>query len=445
MPLESPSRPGELNENWPLPSDAALLGDAHLRTIKKMLKGNILGSFNTRALLTSFYETAIAAGFQMQPGCLAFVSGRWYALQNITAGANTVNNEFCFPVISTVQAIAVSQSGALSAQNSSGLVNINSTQRRRPLVSFLQIPGATDFDVVAANASFPDGVAVGNDVCIQLLPAASGQAQIRFFNGSSWNPVDNVNYSREVTYSFLASQMISAVSVDSRRVRTRQLEVLGTTNLYVVDPDGFGPDDLIKWFGSKNLVTGLDGEIAYSAMTIANAISYEKKDGRQGFGGQAPDPIPPAPTDATVLSGLGTLGTNYLAENAEYQNNSANATLNLTFKPDGTFVISAFRFRTGEPPSGAYLSAVAAGIGAQFEIRFTAIGGTNLWFSGTLDTWMVINVDRTVSITALSDFANTPITRSQQVQIEIRKIGGSAVSKTVTISATATTFPNEIP
>lgn len=445
MPLESPLKPGDLNENWPLASDAAALGANHLRTIKKMLKGNILGAFSTRALLTSFYETAIAAGFQMQPGCLAFVNGSWFSLENVTAGANTVDNDICFPVVSTVRATRVSRTGALSAQNSSGLVNINSTQRRRPLVSYLQVPAATNFDVAAANASFPGGVAVGNDVCIQLLPAASGQAQVRFFNGSSWNPVDHVDYSRQVTYAFLASQMISAVSVDTRRVRSRQLEVMGTTNLFVIDPDGFGPDTLIKWFGPKNLVTGLDGEIAYSAMTIANAISYEKIDGRSGSGGQAPDPIPPAPTDATVLSNLGTLGTSYLAENAEYQNNSANATLNLTFKADGTFVISAFSFRTGEPSSGAYLSAVAAGIGAQFEVRFTAIGGTNLWFDGTLNQWLIINQDRTVSITALSDFANTPVSRAQQLQVEIRKIGGSAQSKTVTISATATTFPTAIP
>jgi hypothetical protein len=445
MPLESPLKPGDLNENWPLSSDPASFGANHLRTIKKMLKGNILGAFSTRELLTSFLETAVAAGFQMQNGCLAFVNGAWYALEAVSAGSNNINNSMCFPATSTIRATRVAQRGVLSAQNQSGLVSINSSQRRRPLVAFIQVAAATSFDSTAANAAFPDGVPVGNDVCIQLLPANNGQAEVRFYNGASWNPVDDVIYSRSVAYTLLATQMILAVSVDTTRVRTRQLEVMGNTNVYVIDPDGFGPDSLVKWFGAKLPVTGLNGELSYSSMTIANAISYETLDGKSGSGGQAPDPDPTPPGDATVLTDLGTLGTAYEAFNEEFFDFGAQAVINVTVKPDGTFVISAFRERTGEPPSGPLLSEVAAGIGSQFEVRFTPVGGTSIYLSGPVNQWLIMNTDRTVSLVAESDQFNRNITRTQNLQVEVRKIGGASQTKTISLLANAVTNAGAVP
>lgn len=442
MALETGNNTQNLNATWPLDIDPVSLGAAHLRLIKTALKNQFLGVFFNRQAIKDWY-TANSPTFL--DGAMAVVESRWYIISSISAGANTTEGLDFFILASTWRAIAVSrpkQLGQINSQNTQGIAIINSTQRRRPLVRYVHVLSGTSFDVAAANAAFPNSAPVQNDICIQLIAGSPSYSFIKKYTGS-WQDVDIELFNVGAAFGAFSAQMLSAVSLDSDRVRTSVQETIGDVNMHVVKPDGFGPDELAVWYGPKAGLIGLNGEISYNSLLEANAIYYLKTNGISNAGGEAP-PVDPPPTDATVLSNLGTLATAYSAQTSRYNNQIAAASITLSFNTSGQFVISGFLDITELPQSGPYLSATAAGIGDQFEVKFDAPAGSGL--TGTLGTWQAITQTRSVTVSVSSN-EGTSDSIAHNIIVSVRKIVTPATveTKTVTLTATAFSYPGQEP
>jgi hypothetical protein len=296
----------------------------------------------------------------------------------------------------------------------------------------------TEFGVVEANAAFPNNQPISNDVCIQLTPGPNTQSFIRFFNGSSWVDLDFKLFSRAASFGFFAAQMLSAMSVDTDRVRTRTHEIVGETNMQVFNPDGFGPDDLVMWFGPKAGLISFSGEISYSSLTKNNALRYDTLAGTTGGGGESDPEIPVPPTDATVLADLGTLGTTYSASTTRYGGGTASSVSGISMGTNGTFTRLAEQFGEGDPITGAFLSDTTPGIGDQFEVRFESASSGLL---ATLDTWLPLTTARSVSVIVSRGEAGTT-SGGATVTVRVRKVAtpGTVISKTVNLSASVSVF-----
>ena len=449
MALETGTQPKDLNPDWPLDTDPAQLGAAHLRLIKKILRNYFIGTFAARADLIAWY-TANPNSFLN--GALTIVEGRWFEILSTSAGANTTDGLDFFIVASTWRARAVSQVkqlGFVNSQNTTGLATINSLQRRRPLVRFVTVLSGTTFDAAEASAAFPNGVAVANDICIQLKAGSPSYSFCKRYNGSSWADVEISVFNTLVAFAQMSAQLVSAVSVDTDRVRTARQEVVGLTHMWVLDPEGFGPDELIQWYGDKTDLISSNGEVLYSSLTILNAISYTTKLGQTGSGGESPVPPPTPPTDATVLSNLGTLGTSYSAQNTAYGGGVSTSSITLTARTNGTFSLAFQLFSEGSPISGALLSDTTEGIGSQFEVMFEAVAEPAL--SGTLNTWLPITENRSINfgITAGPPSLGSSQTLSDSVVVamKVRKTAtpGVVESKAVTLNVEATSIDAIIP
>lgn len=446
MALETGSQPKDLNPNWPLGTDPALLGAAHLRLLKAAVKAYLIGTFATREAFKTWYLTGTNSSSFLSDA-IAVIDGRlWVIDKTAPAGNNTDGRDF-FVVNSGVQARAINDRSQLGRKNSSGelgLANINSSQRRRPLVRFVNILSGSFFDVAKANSAFPNGVAVANDICIQLVPGTPSYSFIRMYTGSSWIELDIELFTRGAAYASFSAQMLSAVSVDTDRVRTARQEVFGQNNMWVIDPDGFGPDELVQWYGPKTGLVSFSGEIAYGSLTIANALTYTRKTGISGGGGEEPVPDP-TPTDATVLTSLGTLAAAYSSESDIYNSAPATSSTTVSMLRNGKFSVSGVQSVTGTPQSGSYLSATAADIGDQFEVKFDASNGSSVSGS-SLGVWLALSSNRSISVTAYAAPEATEVV-TRQITVSVRKITtpGVVESKVVTLTADAQSRAGDIP
>lgn len=441
MPLESGNRPADLNEIWPLDIDPAALGGAHIRKLKLALRANLLGAFVSIEAFKTFYATDPS----LQNGCLAHIDGRWFAVESVPIGLPQVDGPDWFFLAAGVRASAVSsptQAGQLNSQNTDGMAVINSSARRRPLVRYVPVLSGTEFDVVEANAAFPNNQPISNDVCIQLIPGSNTRSLIRYFNGSSWVDLDFKLFSRAASFGFFAAQMLSAMSLDTDRVRTRTHEIVGETNMQVFNPDGFGPDDLVMWFGPKDGLISFSGEISYSSLTKNNALRYDTLAGISGGGGEADPEAPVPPTDATILANVGSLGTTYSSTSETYSTSPGTSSVGITMNTNGTFTITGFDAIDGLPLSGAFLSDTTPGIGDQFEVRFESVGSV----LGTLDSWLPLSIVRGVYILVNRDVAGVT-TSNASVTVRVRKTStpGVVESKTVSLSSTITVSDGIIP
>jgi hypothetical protein len=424
MALETGLVPKDLNAAWPLEIDPINLGAAHLRLLKKIVKAYTIGEFPDRAAFITWFNLP-GNSSSFLSGALAIIGNRWFVINTTAPSGNNTDGLDFFVVAPTVQAVALShnrQLGQKNSLNTSGLSSISSSERRRPLVRFVNALTGTEFDTVSANAAFPNGNPVANDICIQLIPGSASYSFIKTYLTSGWANIDITIFSKAASFGSFSAQMLSAISVDSDRVRTGKQEIVGLTNMQVFDPDGFGVDELTLWYGPKEGLISLDGEIIYPALLKLNAIRFEAKDGTVGAGGGSvapspePGPAPVPPTDATIL-----------------------ASCALTMTSSGAFTFNTGFNGSGEPLSGAFLSNTTPGIGDQFEVNFQTTAGAGV--SGNINTWQVLTSNRTVNIFATSDQGARTMTRTRSVIVSVRKSSAPAtvVSKTVSLSAQAVT------
>lgn len=446
MALETGNQPKDLNPNWPLDTDPAQLGAAHLRLIKSVSKAYQIGTFATREAFKTWHSTGTNASSFLS-GAIAVIDGRlWLIDKTASAGNNTDGRDF-FVVTPTVQARAVNDRRQLGRKNSNGelgLATINSLQRRRPLVRFIPLVSGSSFGVAEANAAFPNGEAIANDICIQLVPGTATYSFIRMYTGSSWIELDIELFTRGAAYASFSAQMLSAISVDTDRVRTARQEVFGQNNMWVIDPDGFGPDELVQWYGPKTGLVSVNGEIAYGSLTVANALTYTRKTGISGGGGEEPVPEP-TPTDATVLADLGTLAIAYSSEGVAYNSAPATSSTTISILRNGNFSVSGYLDLTGTPLSGPYLTATAADIGDQFEVKFEASNSSDVSGSA-LGVWLVLSSNRSVTVRAYAQLDASEVV-NRQITVSVRKITAPGVveSKVVSLTASAQSRPGNIP
>lgn len=446
MALETGNQPKDLNPNWPLDTDPAQLGAAHLRLIKAAVKAYQIGTFATREAFKTWYSTGTNASSFLSEA-IAVIDGRlWVINKTAPAGNNTDGRDF-FVVAPTVQARAVNDRTQLGRRNSSneeGLITISSIQRRRPLVRFVNALSGAVFNVAMANSAFPDEAPIANDVCIQLIPGTTTYSFMKMYNGGSWIDLDIELFTRGAAFASFSAQLLSAISVDATRVRSTRQEVFGQTNMWVIDPDGFGPDELVQWYGPQAGLVSFSGEISYASLTAANALTYTRKTGVTGGEGEEPTPEP-TPTDATVLTSLGTLGTSYSSSAFAYQSAEAVSSCTISILRNGNFSVGGFNDVEGTPLSGPYLSATATNIGDQFEVKFDASSSSGV--SGvTLGTWLPVSVNRSVTVQAVATGDNSSSV-NRTITVSVRKITtpGTVQSKAVAISTYAVSEPYLVP
>ena len=189
MALESGSQPKDLNPDWPLNTDPAQLGAAHLRLIKLVLRKFFIGTFVDRAAFLAWYATNTVTFY---PGALTIIGDKWWQIDSISAGANTTEGRDFFIVDTTWRARVATKPrilGEVNSQGGQGLAIINSNARRRPQLRYVNILTGTAFDAAQAAAAFPAGTPVANDVCVQLVPGSPSYSFIKFYTGSGWSDV----------------------------------------------------------------------------------------------------------------------------------------------------------------------------------------------------------------------------------------------------------------
>lgn len=440
MPLESGNGPEELNPSWPLDSDPRALGAAHLRRIKAAVKSLGGGTYATKedavTYLTSI-GSALKTGLTFTVGAevyLVIPKSLFNISQDITSSYFQIDANYSAYCIAAQKRL-----GHVSSQNTTGLANINSLERRRPLLKFVQVISGTSFSDANANTAFPNSAPIANDVCIQFIAGSPSYTFVKFHNGAGWFDVDLTFYSRVAAYGFLGAQLLLAESVDATRVRSRKVEVLGDTKLYVLDPEGFGPDSLMEWYGPKLGVVSTTGEVAYGSLLKANSLYYRLTTGVSGTGGEDPEAPPIPPTDATVLTDLGTIGDAYESSTTTYGDvgTVSNSSVFLTVKTNGTFVFSGQESVSGAPLSGPLLTDTTEGIGDQFEVKFEIDNPAN--FNGTLDVWQVLTANRLAQVFVTRDtFGSSSVTRSLTVSVRKTVTPGTVESAVISLEATAT-------
>ena len=131
----------------------------------------------------------------------------------------------------------------------------------------------------AVSATFVDEVE-GDTLIVTNPNETAGWTHIFTYNGSSWTAdgVFTVNGNQVVTGTLLGEALVANTVIQSPKI-----EYVGTTHMRVSAAEGFGSaNQFIEWFGPNQL---LSGNIDYSSMTEANAITYLKTDGSAYFGG----------------------------------------------------------------------------------------------------------------------------------------------------------------
>lgn len=438
MALESGSQPKDLNPDWPLNTDPAQLGAAHLRLIKLVLRKFFIGTFVDRAAFLAWYATNTVTFY---PGALTIIGDKWWQIDSISAGANTTEGRDFFIVDTTWRARVATKPrilGEVNSQGGQGLAIINSNARRRPQLRYVNILTGTAFDAAQAAAAFPAGTPVANDVCVQLVPGSPSYSFIKFYTGSGWSDVGVEVYNSMVAFGLVGAQLLVSESVDTVRVRTMRMEKVGLTNMIVEDPDGFGPDDLIYWYGPKAGLISTNGEIAYGSLVKANALRWI------GLDGLASSEAPPSGA-VTPLANVGTLGTAYEFHDVGYLgyggSNTAYANIALVLSTNGNFaVVGNSELLSGTPIDGPYVDNTGVGAGTGLECRFEATGDTIYKLPDTtFDTWQALTSTRSAGVYSSRGETIGMTSRAISLTVRIRKVGdaGSEVSKTLTLTAKA--------
>lgn len=431
MALESTGNFQGLNANWPLDTDPAQLGAAHLRLLKGVLKNYFVGTFADKASFVTW-----AASNTALSGSLVLINSVWWVVSDVGASTNTTEGKDWFIVTATKQARKLSslnQLGPINSLNTQGIATITSSQRRRPQVRYSVSLAGTDFDATVANAAFPNGTPVANDVAIQLRAGSPSYSFIRQYTGSMWAEVNVDVYNTLVAFGSLAAQLVIAESVDTVRVRTMREELLGLTHLQVADPDGFGPDSLVFWHGLKAGVMSNTGEVNYSSLLKANAIRWVGLDGSSATG------APPAGA-VTPLADLGTLGTAYAAQTVAYTSYSF-CNISLILATNGNFSIAANdEVLSGTPIDGPYVDNPGVGAGTTLEARFAVTGDVGFAFSdAALETWQPLTSTRNVGVFVSVTGEVSSAAKTINVTAQVRIVGNPAseVSKVIALTANA--------
>lgn len=279
MGLESVNNAHELNQNWPIDnSDPALQGAAHLRLLKNVLRRGYLGQMNQSQI----------DSWNFQQGQSFYHNNNFWIVIAKSAYQQPEDDEKWFSLSSVLGALALGRVNRVGAPGNIGFIITDSPQKRRPVVRFLGTQAGTPSDWPASlvNPLFPNGAPVSGDVAIVF--STTGYAMPRMYT-SMWVPMQFVSVGNSAFTGVFASRELRALSGDFDRVRTARLERFSTDSVWVEDLEGFGPDNLVMWYGPKIAINIFNsGEIDYTTLGKTNAWRYMVKE----TGEVGPDPAP---------------------------------------------------------------------------------------------------------------------------------------------------------
>lgn len=441
MPLESAVRPYDLNVNNPADGDPAKAGAAHLRMIKSMLKSIGLGNLSlaeAKALTAPFNTMFVYAEhlYQIQPNYIG-TSGiedtaKVIFLNNGNRAYRLDNPSWIGPY----QGTEVKKPGDFTAF-------------RYPVVVHLKHPSSS-FNDSAAAAACPNGTpVVGDIVAFQTNSGIARLTEAKMYRGAGmgWIRVDIESNGDLFQFGLLAGLRVSAESSVITQMRGHKLELVGNTNMELRNPDGFGPDSLIYWFGKKDGLIDGNGEIKYDLLTKANAYLWTQvgDTGAVGGGGSSnPDLPPPATSGGDIPTGIG-LADIYGSNVVVYDNMVAESYVDLVLRPDGTFVFDINGDITGFPLTGNYVTTPSANVGSLYDYRVTHISGDSL-ITG-YPTWTSLGVTRVISQIANVSGGGGPDSKSTQFTLEIRERSNAAnqEAKVLTFNVYARSYSGAAP
>lgn len=429
MPLESANQPYQLVATNPPTGDAALQGHLHLQLIKQMMLLGYLGQISDIATVRAL-TAPVGATFMYNFG--------YYQINDNFFGSTVVENTSKMIHLNNGRrAYRIDNRfwfGQFQGQDPIRPANNNSF--RYPVCR--RITGAgTVFPIADATASVPASTPVLGDIVEYTTGSGSTRlTETCYWNGSVWQRVPNEINGLTYVHGLFAASRVQTVDVLAGRVRTGVSELVGTTNMEIRNPDGFGPDNLTYWFGPvKDKLNG-NGDVLYSTLTKLSAFRWQALSTTggvtEGEGGEnVPDPTPPT-TGGAVPNNFG-MGTSYASTNYGYWDNPVSEVCGFLVGTNGsiTFVHDGFE-AIGEPASGAYVTTLAPNVGALYEMRVTLNSG--VLNDGLLPSFTPLNVSRFVRNIAYATPSDRTQTRLGEVTITIREIANPTNTKSLVVS-----------
>lgn len=432
MPLETASQPHQLNSNNPTDTDPGGVGAAHLRLVKELVKKIGLGKMSLSELKAS---TAQAGTFVTYNDSPYIIMDNFYGSQPIEDESRIIflNNGRrairLFPTLWTGDYIGEAP-----------LVPTNATANRMPTVVFIQ-GASTSFDVTAIAAACPGGIPVKGDIGFYLTTSgASRFSGARQFNGTSWELCDFVLNGFSAAFGTFAAIMLQAQRMHAIYARTHRLELVGNTNVEIRNPDGFGPDNLYYWLGTKVIAIDGNGAVRYDSLTKANSIRWggyasngAAEEGGSTGGDTGGETTPPA---SAVLNNLG-MGAAYSATVNSYNNAIANASTIITLLKNGNFSVTGSMGITGTPRSGPMITTPGAGVGPLYEFKVEQLSGGIM--TGITSGFQTLTDDYFLYVAASAGPSPQTVLVTATVRITLREKANITNSKThdVVIDATA--------
>lgn len=433
MPIESASQPNQLNSAYPLDTDPAGVGAAHLRLLKEQLKKVGLGKIGLSDLKAS----------QAQAGTIAIYNDSPYIIMDNFYGSQPIEDESRIIFLDNgrraIRLFPMLWSGDYIGETP--LVPVEQTANRMPTVVFVQ-GQSTSFDITAIAAACPGGIPVKGDIGFYLTTSGAYRfSGVRQYNGSSWELCDFVLNGFSAAFGTFAAIMLQAQRMHAIYARSHRLELVGNTNVEIRNPDGFGPDNLYYWLGTKAIAIDGNGVVRYDSLTKANSIRWggyasngAAEEGGSTGGDTGGETTPPA---SAVVANLG-MAPAYTVSVDSYNNAIANASVIITLLTNGNFSVTGSMGIAGVPRSGAMIATPGAGVGPLYEFKVEQIAGGSM--SGITSGFQTLSEDYFVTVGTSAGPSASTNSVSATVRITLREKANTSNSQSrdVVLQAVAT-------
>lgn len=405
MPVESASQLRELNTAWPLDTDLVSGGAAHFRLLKTLLTKSYLGSFTTQTELDAYLAGTPAA---LADGATFYLNEQLWLVVNKSLLSSPLDLTFVWQSLDdTYGALVignVKQLGGLNPINETGKYYLASIERRRPLARYVVLSSGTEFSSPSAVAAFPNSSPVEGDIIYQYIDSDPSYTFVKIWNGVTWAPVDLLLYNNVASFGQFSATSLVSIQSDTEVSRACKRETIGETHIHVFNPDGWGAEGLMEWYGEKGDLVSTDGTVLYDNLTIANGIYYRTVEGFYGRYGTQETPGA-VPSGISILANLNIAPNLFEIEQATNASNPYLLSLTFTMYATGTYAFISSSgpgsFIAGSPSSGPYLDAVGASVGNAFEVQFTTSSlpsGFVTHGGVSKDTWYPLTENRSFSI-----------------------------------------------
>lgn len=437
MPLESASQPYQLVPTNPPSGDAALQGNLHLQLIKQMMLLGYLGQINDLAQVRAL-TAPVGATFM-------YSFGFYQINENFYGSSPFENTQKMINLNNGRKAYRVDGRFWIGPHQGQEVIKPRNNNSFRYPVCRQIVGPSTTFPIAAATASVPKGVPVVGDI----VEYTTGDGSLRltetcYWNGLVWQKIQNEVNGLTYNFGLFAAARVQTPSVLTAQLRSDVLELVGAVNMEIRNPDGFGPDSLVYWFGPvKDKLTG-NGDVNYTLLTKLNALRWQAISAAgvtEGSGGETVPPIVPPTTGGAIPNNFG-MGTAYSSINVGYLNTPTSEICGFLFDNNGsvTFVHDGEQ-TTGTPASGAYVTTLSPNIGRLYEIQVLLGSGT--LNDGLLPTYTPLSLSHFVRNVAYANPSSRNGFVTGSAIINIREIANPTNIKTLTVTFSANAICND--